>query len=99
METVDGHGVNPEDDHGRERPSGQASGLVSARSLLIIVVAAGVGLFVGLGAGLAAGINAAGVGGSACGVAIGLVTGIGTAALISLSTAGALHALVGRTSD
>ncbi|SDC65691.1 hypothetical protein [Actinokineospora iranica] len=81
---------NPE----RESPDDLDS-LFGLRTLVIVALAAMVGLFVGLAAGVPAGLAAAAVS-PATGLVVGLASGIAAALLGGLTAAGALHGLVRR---
>lgn len=95
METVDGLPERPQGDQScRQHADGDS--LLSSRSLLIFLVAIGVGLLVGMSAGLAAGVATAQALGLGAGLIAGVVAGIGATAVATLSVAGMLHALVGR---
>jgi hypothetical protein len=77
---------------------GEGSGLLSARSLIIVALSIIIGVLVGLSAGLTAGINLAHRAGPGWALAAGLIAGLAAAAMSGLAVAGALHAIVTKRS-
>jgi hypothetical protein len=93
MASIDQPGYQPE-------PPQDARGdeaIVSPRSLLIIIVSAGVALLVGSSAGLSAALELPPSIGPGWRVVVGLVAALGTGCLVGLGVASTLNRLIARS--